>query len=69
MTAEQRYWQAIKKARIQNKRNMRRWLEGKDDMVEYVGELERSALIKELARAYEAGRASALTTPLHGITE
>jgi hypothetical protein len=50
MTAEQRYWQAMTKARIQAARSLRRWLEGKEPFVQCRADLEQQALIKEFER-------------------
>ena len=61
ITAEQRYRQAIRKARLQGARSMRRMLEGKEPFAECIMDLEQKALIKEIDRAFEAGMT--LTTP------
>lgn len=60
LTAEQRYWQAIRKAQIQGARSMRRMLEGKEPFAECIHDLEQEAVIKEIGRAFEAGKNSAL---------
>ena len=56
LTAEQRYTQAIRKARLIVTREMRLMLEGKNDWVHCRADLERKFLIDEIERAYQAGR-------------
>jgi hypothetical protein len=50
LTAEQRYWQAVTKARLQGARSLRRWLEGAEPYAKCVADLEVQALIDELDR-------------------
>jgi molybdopterin/thiamine biosynthesis adenylyltransferase len=45
VTGKQLYWQAVTKAKLQGKRNLRRYLEGKDPYVQCTDDLERQALI------------------------
>ena len=59
LTAEQRYQQALRKARIIFNRNMRAFLAGTRSHSGPPGiDIERDCLIKEIARAFEAGRRS-----------
>jgi hypothetical protein len=60
LTPEQRYWQALKKARLRSRRNFRRVMEGKEHVIWCLRDMEKAALIEELGRAYEAGRSAAL---------
>jgi hypothetical protein len=60
LTPEQRYQQAIRKARIQAARELRDLLAGKISCTTASGqEIERAALIAEIDRAYRAGYADA----------
>lgn len=63
LTGKQRYWQAMRKAGIQADRSLRHMMEGTGDFAECRMDLERNALIKELDRAFEAGKDFALSTP------
>lgn len=56
LTARQRYWQAVKKARLKGARSLRQFLEGRECFAECFCDLERDALIAEIERAYQAGR-------------
>jgi hypothetical protein len=64
LTGKQRYWQAMRKAGIQADRSLRHMMEGTGDFAECRMDLERDALIKELDRAFNAGRNSSLSPPL-----
>lgn len=56
MTPQQRYHQAVRKARILGARSMRKMLAGEAPFAECVMDLERAAIIAELGRAYDAGK-------------
>ncbi len=56
LTAEQRYRQAIRKARILSARELRLMMEGKrEDSGTPTMDLERKFLIAEIERAYQLG--------------
>jgi hypothetical protein len=63
LTPEMRYRQAIRKARIIAHRELLDFLAGKRDWLECSTDRERAFVIAEIGRAYEAGRASALSSP------
>lgn len=55
LTAAQRYWQAVRKARIQNRRNVYAMLEGRAMTSGPPGtDLERDAIIAEIDRLIRA---------------
>lgn len=57
-TPAQRYRQAVTKARILGRRQIRQMVAGERDCVECTGDMEREFIIREIERAYEAGRRS-----------
>ncbi len=57
LTAEQRYNQAIRKARIMTQRAVRKMMAGEADETPSMMDLERKFLIAEIERAYRIGQA------------
>jgi len=51
MTAEQRYWRAIREAALIHEAKMIRFLAGQDDALISLAEIERQLLIAEIQRA------------------
>jgi hypothetical protein len=52
LTASERYWQAIRKARLRGERNLRRWIAGEIPYLPQVD--ERGAIIAEIDRLIQA---------------
>lgn len=59
LTAHQRYRQAVTKARLLDRREMRNFLAGRSEWLESSMDRERALLIEEIERAYQAGRRDA----------
>jgi hypothetical protein len=53
LTAEQRYWQAVQKARLIAKFELKQFLEGKIDLLPCSGDRERAFIIAEIAKAMD----------------
>jgi hypothetical protein len=51
LTAEQRYWQAVKIAQIEARRNLRQFLAGEIDVLPCSGDRERELIIAAIERA------------------
>ena len=56
LTAEQRYRQAIQKARILARRNLKIFMSGRADVLECSGDIERRCIVQEIAHAYDIGK-------------
>jgi hypothetical protein len=63
LTPEMRYRQAIRKAQIIAHRELLEFLAGNRPWLECSSDREREFIIAEIGRAFEAGRASALSSP------
>ena len=51
MTAEQRYWRAIREAALIHEAKMIRFLAGQDEAVPSLAEIERILIVAELEKA------------------
>jgi hypothetical protein len=54
MSAEQRYWNAIRKSSLLAGRAVRQWQAGEIDYID--GDFDRKCLVSALERAFEDGR-------------
>ena len=61
LSAEQRYRQARQKARMIGHRQVRQMMAGERDYAECWGDLERQFIIDEIKKAFEDGKASAIS--------
>lgn len=61
LTPEQRYWQAMRKARIICHRSIEKLMRGEIGCSECQMDLERQFVIAEIAKAFELGKQAALT--------
>jgi len=56
MTAEQRYWRAIREAALIHEAKMMRFLAGQDEAVMSLAEIERQLIVAEIGRALTDSR-------------